>query len=154
MTAPLDARSPMRKLRDCLQDLHFLHRLKLEALEELLTVMKKRKYKQGETIFKQGDEGDSFYMVSEGKLSYLTRKGLKTVKVADLYTGDYFGEGALINEGSRASTVIADTDCELYILHKDDFNKTLMANPEIAVAIKTHMATRAMSRAQTKGPNT
>ena len=138
--------SPIRKLRNCLQDLHFLHRLKLEALEELLTVMKKKSYKKGQTVFKQGDSGDCFYMVSEGQLSYLVRKGLKTTKVADLYNGDYFGESALINDSERAATVVADTDCELYILHKEDFKKTLMANPEIATAIKTHMATRTMSR--------
>ena len=149
-TSPIDSRSPIRKLRDCLQELHFLHRLKLDALEELLTVIKVKKYKKGETVFKQGDKGDSFYMVSDGSLSYLVKKGLKTSKVAVLAMGDYFGESALINDETRSATVIADTDCELYILHKEDFKKTLMANPEIATAIKAHMATRKMSRAQQK----
>ena len=141
-----DTRTPLRKLRDCLQDLHFLHRLKLDALEELLTVMKKKKYKKGEVVFNQGDKGDSFYMVSEGVFSYVVKKGMKSTKIADLEQGDYFGEGALINESSRAATVTAETPAELYILHKEDFNKTLMANPEISTAIKAHMATRQMSR--------
>lgn len=129
----------IRRLRDCLQGTFFLDRLKLPELERLMSAMKKLKVPAGYTVFKQGDAGDTFFIVSKGRLSFWVRKGLAEKKITELQPLDYFGETALISDASRSATVKAETDCELFILHKADFHDILMANPWIAGEIKAQM---------------
>jgi CRP-like cAMP-binding protein len=66
--------------------------------------------------------------------------------VTELNPKDYFGEAALLNTAPRSATVKAETDCDLFLLHKKDFQATLMANPEIAMAIRAHMVQRKQAK--------
>lgn len=132
----------MKRLRECLQATHFLHRLKFSELDKLMSAMKKIHYPAGSVVFKEGDPGDTFYLVSRGKLSFWVKKLLGEKMVAELKPKDYFGEAALLNTAPRSATVRAETDCDLFVLRKGDFHATLMSNPGIAQAIKTHMAER------------
>jgi len=133
-------RSETRKLYDCLQGLHFLHRLKVEELEKLLAVMKKRAVPAGATVYRQGDKADAFFLVSSGSLAVWHRSGFRSLKVAELGPEQYFGDNSLLSESKHASSVVAQTHCELYVLYKDDFERILMANHEIAAAIRAHRA--------------
>ena len=141
-----EAQEEMRRLRECLQATHFLHRLKYPELEKLMSAIKKIHYPAGSLVFQQGDPGDNFYMVSRGTLSYWVKKLLGEKKVTDLHPMDYFGEAALLSSAPRSATVKAETDCDLFVIRKDDFKATLMANPEIAQFIKEHMAQRAQAK--------
>jgi trk system potassium uptake protein TrkA len=131
-----DDRSPIRKLRDCLQSVDFLRQLKLDELDKLMEALKKRQCPAGNTIIKQGDPGDAFYMISTGRVEVWDKGKLLTSR----HPGEYFGESALVTEGPRAATVKAAVETELYVLYKEDFKKILMANPGIAASIKSHMA--------------
>lgn len=134
------ALNDLRRLRDCLQGAFFLDRLKMPELEKLMSVMKKMHVPRGFTIFKQGDKGDTFFLVAEGRLSFWVRKDGLEKKVSELQPLDYFGETALISDAPRSATVKAETECDLYFLHKDDFKEILMANPWIAEEIRANMA--------------
>jgi CRP-like cAMP-binding protein len=136
----------LRRLRDCLQGTFFLERLKVTELDKLMSVMKKLKVPAGYTVFKQGDKGDTFFLVSKGQLSFLVRKGKEEKKVAELRPLDYFGETALISDAPRSATVKAETDCELFILHKADFHEILMANSWIAEEIRAQMERKSQIR--------
>lgn len=131
-----DSKSPIRKLRDCLQQVDFLRQLKLDELDKLMEALKKRNCPKGYTVIKQGDPGDAFYMISSGKVD-VSVKGKFLVARGP---GEYFGETALITDQPRAATVVTTTETELYVLYKTDFKKILMANPTIASEIKLHMA--------------
>lgn len=66
-------------------------------------------YKPGDYIIKQGDQGDKFYMIDEGKI-YASKNqsdGTET-KVFEFKPGDYFGELALIKNVPRQANVIAE----------------------------------------------
>jgi CRP-like cAMP-binding protein len=139
-------RAEMRRLQECLQATDFLHRLKLPELEKLMSAMKKIHYPAGYVVFRQGDPGDTFYLVSQGRLSLWVRKMLSEKKVADLHPMDYFGEAALLSSSPRSATVKAETDCDLFVLKKDDFQSTLMANPGIAQAIQAHRTMRSQAK--------
>jgi trk system potassium uptake protein len=130
----------VRRLRDCLQGTLFLDRLKIAELEKLMSVMKKQHFPAGSTVFKQGDKGETFYLVSKGRLSYWVRKGLGEKLVTELHEKDYFGETALISDAPRSGTVKAETECDLFLLRKEDFKDILMANPWIADEIRAQMA--------------
>ena len=132
----------VRRLRDCLQEVDFLYHLNFNELDMLLAAIKKRHYPKGYSVIKQGEKGDAFYMVSSGKLSVWVKKGFNNERVAFIGAGQFFGEGALVNNQPRSATVNTEEDTELYILHKDAFTKILMANPSIAADIKMQVTKR------------
>ncbi len=130
----------IHRLRECLEGTFFLDRLKMPELEKLMSAMKKQHFPAGSTIFKQGDKGETFYLVSKGLLSFWVRKGLVDKKVTELHPKDFFGETALISENPRSATVKTETECDLFLLNKADFREILMANLWIAEEIRSHMA--------------
>jgi CRP-like cAMP-binding protein len=80
----------------------------------------------GQTIVTQGQAGDFFYVITEGRC-IVTREqpGQKAVRLAELETGSCFGEEALISEAPRNATVTMLTRGSLMRLAKDDFRKLL-----------------------------
>jgi CRP-like cAMP-binding protein len=80
----------------------------------------------GETIIKQGDEGDFYYIIKKGKCK--VTKPSKTnseLVLANLNDGDAFGEEALLSEAKRNANIIMVTDGLLMRLSKEDFNELL-----------------------------
>jgi len=80
----------------------------------------------GQTIVSQGETGDFFYVITDGRC-IVTREqpGQKAVKLAELETGSCFGEEALISDAPRNATVTMLTRGSLMRLAKDDFRKLL-----------------------------
>lgn len=71
----------------------------------------------GETVFRQGDRGDLFYIVEDGRCE-ITIDG---EKVADAWPGEAFGEIALLRDIPRTGTVTAVEDTKLLALERDEF---------------------------------
>ena len=60
----------------------------------------------GETVVKEGSVGDSFFLIDSGEAGvFISGKGRTTLK-----SGDYFGEIALIDEGTRMASIVASTE--------------------------------------------
>ena len=76
------------------------------------------------TLIKEGDEGDYFYIVIEGKVKYL--KGQKEVGTGE--KGSSFGELALLYSAPRAASVVCTTECHLYRLDQITFRKILQSH--------------------------
>ena len=92
--------------------------------------MQRMSYSAGDIVIRQGDEGDYFYAIVDGRCvvtreTPLNREG---VKLAELGKGDTFGEEALISGAKRNATVSMLTDGVVMRLGKDDFN-TLLNEP-------------------------
>lgn len=83
----------------------------------------------GQTIVTQGEQGDFFYVITEGRC-IVTREqpGQKSVRLAELEVGSCFGEEALISDDPRNATVTMLTRGSLMRLSKDDF-RTLLNEP-------------------------
>ena len=71
----------------------------------------------GEAVVRQGDPGDSYYLVRSGAL----RVEVDGVPVRTLSVGDGFGEIALLRNVPRTATVVAATASELYALDRGPF---------------------------------
>lgn len=93
-----------------------------DALESLT-------YYPGDTIIKQGDPGDNFYIIESGEAA-VVKHGIQEV-VNKLGKGDYFGELALLNDAPRAATVRAITKMKVATLGKDGFQRLLGPVTEI-----------------------
>jgi CRP-like cAMP-binding protein len=69
----------------------------------------------GSTIVRQGEVGDTFYLIAAGEVSVLVsdNKGATPHEVARLGSGQFFGEMAVLGRQPRSATVAAATSCEL-----------------------------------------
>lgn len=78
------------KLADAFKDIHF---------------------QPGDFIIKEGDEGDSFYIIEDGEAiaTKTLNPGEAPKEVMHYKVGDYFGERALIKNEPRAANVVAKT---------------------------------------------
>lgn len=99
------------------------HRIPPANLQAMFMRFERAPFKAGETVIRQGQDGDYFYVIVSGtclvtRETPLNRTGLK---LAELSIGDTFGEEALIAGGKRNATVSMLTDGVLMRLGKDDF---------------------------------
>jgi len=81
----------------------------------------------GDTVIRQGEEGDYFYIIRKGKCS-VTRKIPNQdweVPLAELSDGDCFGEEALVSDACRNATITMLTDGHLMRLSKKQFLELL-----------------------------
>jgi CRP-like cAMP-binding protein len=106
------------------------HRIPPANIQAIILRMQRVPYKAGEVVIKQGDEGDYFYAIVNGKciVTRETPLNKEGIKLAELAIGDTFGEEALIAEAKRNATVAMMTDGVLMRLNKQDFRE-LMNEP-------------------------
>lgn len=82
--------------------------------------------KAGDTIIKQGEDGDYYYIIKTGKCKVTRSSKTKTeLTLATLGDGDAFGEEALLTEAKRNANIVMTTDGVLMRLSKEDFNELL-----------------------------
>ncbi|OGT36288.1 MAG: hypothetical protein A2W28_10335 [Gammaproteobacteria bacterium RBG_16_51_14] len=95
-------------------------------IQAMFMRMEEMPVKAGQTIIKQGDDGDYYYIINRGKVK-VTRnsKTGSELTLATLGDGDAFGEEALLSEAKRNANVIMATDGVLMRLSKKDFNELL-----------------------------
>jgi MFS family permease len=87
------------------------------TIEHLAVKLVPRVVAGGETVFRQGDPGDLFYIVGDGRCEI----SIDGEKVADAWPGEGFGEIALLRDVPRTATVTAVEDTKLLALERDDF---------------------------------
>ena len=90
--------------------------------------MLKERFPAGTAVIRQGDEGDKFYVVVEGRVRVVVRPPGVPVDSPPppgpplfLKAGDFFGEAALLTGQPRGATCIAEDDVTLYSLGKANF---------------------------------
>lgn len=77
--------------------------------------------RQNNVIFRQGDEGDYFYLIQSGTCAVIRNNNGTGSIVAELQAGQGFGEEALLSETPRNATVMMKSDGILLRLAKSDF---------------------------------
>lgn len=77
-----------------------------------------------ETIIKEGDEGNFFYVIDSGEVE-VSKEGKFLVNIGE---GGSFGELALIYGTPRAATVKAKTDMKLWVIDRDSYRRILMGS--------------------------
>ena len=87
--------------------------------------MEKVIIKAGQTVITQGEPGDNFYLIRDGSVDVSQMVDGSSKKVAELVTGDFFGEAALMTGDPRNATVVAKQDTVLYALDKEEFQAAL-----------------------------
>ena len=98
--------------------------LSLTVLEQLAASLVPVRHAAAETIIAEGEAGDRFYLVDEGRVDVAKDGRL----VRTMGPGSYVGEIALLRDVPRTATVRAATDVRLFALERDDFLAAITGN--------------------------
>ncbi len=115
------------------------------SLEHLASRLVPMRLDPGTMIVREGDPGDRFYIVAEGRVE-VSQDG---VVLSELEPGGYFGEISLIRDVPRTATVTASTSVVLYALDREDFLAAVTGHPQAAEAAETVMSARLAGLATT-----
>ncbi|MGD9932085.1 MAG: PEP/pyruvate-binding domain-containing protein [Dehalococcoidia bacterium] len=121
-----------------LQRVHLFAELDHKELEQIARLLKVRKFVDGETVILEGSGGAAFFMIDSGQAAV----SIRGVEVATLGPGDYFGEVALIDGGTRTATVTAATDVVCYGLTFWEFRPLVEGNGVIGWKLLEALARR------------
>jgi len=100
---------------------HALSTLTQDQLVEVSRIIKPQIFQPNSTIIRQGERGNKFYILLNGKADvYLNKPGGSELLVNQLKPGQYFGEMALLGNGVRAATVKASSDGPVSVVALDE----------------------------------
>jgi CRP-like cAMP-binding protein len=94
-------------------------------INEMLKRFQRVAVRRGQVVIREGDEGDYYYVLEAGKCLVERSVGGVAMKLAELKSGDAFGEEALVAGAKRNATVTMLTEGSLFRLAKEDFNELL-----------------------------
>lgn len=108
---------------------HALSQLPAANLQALFLRVEAMSVEAGQVVITEGEEGDYYYIISHGRcrVTRSSKKGGQALELAELASGDSFGEEALISDEHRNATVTMLTDGMLMRLAKKDFLELLNA---------------------------
>lgn len=89
-------------------------------------------YPEGTAIIRQGDKGNSMYVLAEGLLSVFVKtdgSGSQDIKVGSIAPGEFFGEMSLFTGEDRSATVISETDAVVYEVTKESVRNIISSKP-------------------------
>jgi Pyruvate phosphate dikinase, AMP/ATP-binding domain/Cyclic nucleotide-binding domain len=112
--------------------------LERSEVAQIARLFKERRFPKGETVIKEGSGGAAFYVIASGEVT-VTIGGEQR---ATLGPGDYFGEIALIDEGTRLATVTAAEDLVCYGLTLWELRPLVEQNGVIGWKLLQTMAER------------
>jgi CRP-like cAMP-binding protein len=141
-----DVRELIRLLASC----DLMRHLPAEQIERILPCVRDRQLKAGEILFRAGEPGDALYIVTHGNVEVLAN-GLPGADAASgnviavLGKGNAFGEMSLLSGGPRTAAIRAIEDTGLLEIGKDDFDRLVAADHQLADAVQRISHQRAIS---------
>jgi CRP/FNR family cyclic AMP-dependent transcriptional regulator len=117
--------------------------LEERELREVVQVAVPRSWERGEVIFREGDTGDTCYLVRSGAVM-LTREHQdgRMIALAECRAGDMFGELAMFRGETRSATAEAVEPTAAVALLAPDVQRLIRSNPDIAGKLLAVLAER------------
>ena len=109
-----------------------------QALEAVAGLANEIRFADGQTVTKEGEPGDSFYVVVDGLLS-VSRHGRK---IRDLGSGDFLGEISLIDGRPRTATTVAVGPVEALVIERPAFLELMDRFGAVRLAILMALSDR------------
>ena len=123
------------RARDALAQVPLFAGMPSRFLKRLADKMDEQRFMEGATIVRQGEPGDTFYVIIEGEAKVTDAKGRA---LSRLIPGDFFGEISLMDGGPRTATVVAETNMTALALSRKDFSALLQSEPKVTVGLLKH----------------
>lgn len=134
-----------------LKEITLFKDLPMEKIQKMMSILRKMTFSEEQVIMKEGDSGDTMYIILEG-----TVEVVKSLVIGDADDEDgtrnkvftrldgkqhaVFGEISLLEELKRTATIKAITNCVLYEVKKDDFLKLAEEDYEFGYRILLNLA--------------
>ena len=103
-------------------------------------------YKKGESIYREGDPADAFYIVSSGRLRVFSQDGGQGKTLTILHNGDSFGEISLLTGETHSATVQTLNDAIVLQLEKKDFEEVINRIPSLVLYLSRLLSKRLRTR--------
>ena len=116
---------------EALRKISLFERLNYPELVKALNIAQLVRYAEGDTIIREGEEGECMYILLSGRVEVLANDLVFKV----LEKGGHFGEMSLIDKDVRSATVRAAENCDLLVIHRTDFFHLLNQEPHLAIKI-------------------
>jgi serine/threonine protein kinase len=121
-------------------------KLSLSQFNKLFSGLKQRHFPRGHYIFHAGDSGDAMYFLSSGKVEIQTRKGQL---VAILRSGDFFGEGSLLDKDNHRFTAAkCATPVDVLEIKREDFDRYMGASATAKNELRLKWRARSLAYAK------
>ena len=104
-----------------------------EQLDTMAQLLKQEYFHKGETIVREGEAGNTFYIIQSGEVD-IYKKGLgeNGAPIGTIGKEKFFGEKALLSDDVRQATVVASTEKVVcYVMTRSDFTRVLGSLQEI-----------------------
>ena len=121
-----------------LKHISVLQALEPDALSRLAGALEEKHYEDGQTIFAEGDPGDSMYLLVTGCVRIEKRAqaaGAAHKTLAVLEAGDYFGEMALVDQKPRSGAAVAAGGAKILRLSKAAFDQIQQQSPAAGASL-------------------
>jgi len=114
-----------------------------QELEVLASSGVMRTYPKNTVIINENDLADSLYIIETGRVKvYCSDKNGKEFIMNTLGAGDYFGELALLDDDRRSASVRTLEKASFLIIYKEEFNKVLLNQANIAATLIRNLTRR------------
>jgi signal transduction histidine kinase len=114
-----------------------------EEAQQLIASGKARSFPTGAVVYEEGAVETRFYIILKGEVRVSKQITSEEVRLLNhLYTGDFFGEMALIHDTPRTATVTAVIPTEVLEINKDAFDQALQRSSTIAIAMIREVSRR------------
>jgi signal transduction histidine kinase len=116
-----------------------------EDLERLYSMAETVSIPAGQLVLREGDPGDSLYVVLEGELEVTKRQGSQDVLLALYDPGQFFGEMALLEQAPRSASVRTVQESRLLVISQAAFQSLLSCSPSAPLRILHTVTSRLRS---------
>jgi hypothetical protein len=104
------------------------------SVEELVAViagLKLLTFERGKIILREGEPGNSLYMLTSGAVKAFVKRDGKQVPIAELEEGAFFGEGSILTGKPRTATIVATEHSELLELDRPTLDSITQTHPHV-----------------------
>jgi di/tricarboxylate transporter/CRP-like cAMP-binding protein len=126
-------------------DIPLLADLDRIRLAELIPSFEQIQVKSGDILYSAGEPGDALFIIIDGIVRVFLRPGGRSLEIACLGPGDWFGELALLTGEPRTTDVEAQTDLILLKLSRNRFDQLIKKYPSLGVSLAGLLAAKLAS---------
>jgi predicted Ser/Thr protein kinase len=129
--------------REVLLESETFKALRPRLVDQVFSAARERRYDPGEAIIRQGQQGDSLFVIIDGDARVFLRDHSGTVRtIATLTRGSVAGEMSLITQEPATADVVATTSVRVLVLSASDFDGLAAKNPELTIVLTNVVADR------------
>jgi len=106
-------------------------------------IMEVIKFKEGQVIIREGETGDLFYVITEGRVEVIIRDAAGSdVILHEAGPGDFFGELSMLTNEPRSARIRAVEDVTTLVLERDEFFNFLRSHTHAAIDVLVELGGR------------